>query len=155
MGDPYVTHHVLHVAATLHRETRADLSPGRSRRRRRLLVARVAALRTEDPDLRRVLEDIARAETGHATLAWKTLAWGLGARPEAREAVLAALAELPRAATTDAWGILGPAERDALTRRVLRTVVGPAVRALASGGTTACGLGASRVAPRDDAIEDR
>ena len=114
--------------------------------------ARVAATRTDDPDIRRVLDDIARDETGHATLAWKTLAWGLGAHPEAREAVLAALAELPRAATADAWGLLGPAERDALARRVLRTVVEPAVRALASGGPTARSHGASRVGPLDDAL---
>jgi hypothetical protein len=123
------------------------------------MCAEEAALRCEDPAVRRVLEVIARDERAHAVLAWRVLAWlvgrggedvadvvGTAARALARRADeqapatrrdphLAALASPPEAAPAVARrGRLSAAERTSVASRAMREVVLPCVRALLGGG---------------------
>ncbi|APR74696.1 Hypothetical protein A7982_00042 [Minicystis rosea] len=72
-----------------------------------------------DPAVRAVLERIVRDEAGHAELAWRTVAWAIGAGgPEAARAVAEVFAEERRS-------LRGPSRRRAFDEVVL-----PAARAL-------------------------
>jgi hypothetical protein len=104
----------------------------------------VAATTAREPAIVAVLERIAREEATHAELAWKTIAWAL-ARDAARvgPALEAALASASRPVVTsasepglEAFGLLGPAEREAIRVETIRAVVRPVLTQLLARGAT-------------------
>ncbi|MFZ6184549.1 ferritin-like domain-containing protein [Nannocystis pusilla] len=109
------------------------------------LEAREAALRAEDPAVRRILEQIAADEQRHAELGWRVVQWALAradadqrARAEAvfaaaiagAEATIEALAREPGAPELHAHGVVDAPLRAALWREGLRELVNPTLEAL-------------------------
>ncbi|MDC0722180.1 ferritin-like domain-containing protein [Nannocystis bainbridge] len=109
------------------------------------LEAREAALRAEDPALRRPLERIAADEQRHAELGWRFVQWALArasadqrARAEAvfaaaiadAEATIATLAAQPGEPELHAHGVIDAPLRAALWREGLRELVRPTLAAL-------------------------
>ncbi|MBL9028403.1 MAG: ferritin-like domain-containing protein [Myxococcales bacterium] len=99
-----------------------------------------------DPAVVAALTRIAEDELRHAELAWRTVAWAIEARlPGAREAALAAFAapaafEEPEAEPRGlhpelgrAFGVLSPADKAALARQALESIVKPSQAALFQG----------------------
>jgi len=113
-----------------------------------------------DPAVRAALATIARDETKHAELAWRTVAWLLESgrvdRAKVRDEVARALAEAApgvrsgNSAEEDAdwrgFGVLTEARRGDLRRIALATVVEPCARALLASNAKQGGRG-----PRDGA----
>jgi hypothetical protein len=103
-------------------------------------AAAEAAARTEDPDVRRVLEGIAVDERRHAVAGWAALRWLLDTYGEqVRQPLRAALARLrpstlPRSDDFDealmAFGRLSPRDHAALRNHVLRQLVCPLAHAM-------------------------
>jgi hypothetical protein len=131
------------------------------------VVAAERAARATDPAVRAALEQIAADEARHAALAWRTVAWAIGAsggdvRAAVARAVQAhlAAAEEPQAtgakgagATIVGHGVLDPITTATIVRDAMNEVVAPAALALLGGpsirGTctlevTALGLHATR-----------
>ncbi|WAS93365.1 ferritin-like domain-containing protein [Nannocystis punicea] len=109
------------------------------------LEAREAALRAEDPAVRRILEQIAADEHRHAELGWRFVQWALeraSADQRARakavfaaaiagaEATIAELAEQPGEPELHAHGVVDAPLRAALWREGLRELVRPTLDAL-------------------------
>ncbi|MCY1067131.1 ferritin-like domain-containing protein [Nannocystis sp. RBIL2] len=109
------------------------------------LEAREAALRAEDPAVRRILEQIAADEQRHAELGWRVVQWALArasadqrARAEAvfaaaiagAEATIEALEREPGAPELHAHGVVDAPLRAALWREGLRELVSPTLDAL-------------------------
>ena len=104
--------------------------------------AREALEHVRDPRVREVLEIIARDETAHAELAWKTMAWAIRVggdevRAKIEETLMRVIAE-PRialAAREEALlvhGVVSDAIRADLRREVLLAIVAPCARSLAA-----------------------
>ena len=107
-----------------------------------LLAARAAEVAV-DPEVKAALTEIAADEARHAELAWRTVAWALGAgdpalRSAIEEAFATATATAPSAPCADgvdwtvlrAHGQLDAAESRAVVESALRDVVGACRRAL-------------------------
>jgi len=102
------------------------------------IEAREALAHARDPEVRAVLATIARDETRHAELAWRTIAWALevgGARARAAlERALAEAAEESEAGAEGAGllahGIVSDALRGELRRAAIAQVVLPCAAAL-------------------------
>jgi hypothetical protein len=99
----------------------------------------VAASTARDPAVVAVLDRIAREEATHAELGWKTIAWALERDARVAPALRAALeTALARRAPTEtepgleAFGLLGPAEREIIRTETLRSVVRPVLARLLS-----------------------
>jgi hypothetical protein len=104
--------------------------------------AREALERATDPRVREVLEIIARDETRHAALAWKTVAWALRvggddvrrALARASERVLGEDQGAERSDEADLLphGVMGEGLRRQLRKEVIREIVVPCVQAMAT-----------------------
>jgi hypothetical protein len=113
------------------------------------IEAHEALAEASDPAVRAVLETIARDETVHAELAWRTLAWAIAGggapirdavRALANEAAIAIASEtagepsLANGAAPDdglpEHGVLGAAERTRIRRAAIERVVVPCIREL-------------------------
>jgi hypothetical protein len=106
------------------------------------IEAAEALAHCEDQAARATLARIARDETRHAELAWQFVAWALEAGPAAlRERARSAFARAIQADAAPAsptpldlqlarHGLIAPALRAELRRRVLRDVIEPCARAL-------------------------
>jgi hypothetical protein len=104
------------------------------------LALREAAAAAEDPAVRAVLSRIAADEERHAELAWRTVAWALGAGGRDVARALAAALEALRAepdarepaegSSLAAFGVLDAASRREIRRRALAEVVLPCAEAL-------------------------
>ncbi|MEE2787213.1 MAG: ferritin-like domain-containing protein [Myxococcota bacterium] len=101
--------------------------------------AQVAAEHAHDPFVRQVFERIAREETAHASLAWRTLSWMLDAWPALRQDAANWLADLiagylrrETLATPHhpEHGLIGAREKLAVYRTAIETVVVPLAREL-------------------------
>jgi len=100
--------------------------------------AAVAATTARDPAVVAVLERIAREEAAHAELGWKTIAWALQRdRERVAPALVDAMEHACRRDTTpkaepglEAFGLLGPAEREAIRKDTLSRVVRPVLEQL-------------------------
>ena len=105
--------------------------------------AREAFEHATDPRVREVLEAIARDETKHAELAWKTVAWAIRAggdrvRARVEETLARVVAEPPsppgaREPELLAHGVVSEAIRAELRQEVLAGIVGPGARAMTRG----------------------
>jgi hypothetical protein len=106
------------------------------------LVAAAARDAATDPAIRAALERIAEDELRHAELAWRTVAWAIGAGVEgAEDAAAAAFTEpfslemddLPGGASAEvarAYGVLSREEKRAVAARTFAEIVEPSRRAL-------------------------
>lgn len=98
------------------------------------LLALEGARRATDPEVRAVMEQIAREESQHAALSWRIVAWAIrvGGEP-VRDAVREALKAPARLATfSDApeLGLLGPADTQRVVEAGIREVLDPAARVM-------------------------
>jgi hypothetical protein len=109
------------------------------------LALREAASTAEDPAVRAILSRIAADEEQHADLAWRTVAWALGAGGREVARALADAMEALRAEpdtiepdarpSLAAFGVLDATARREIRRRALAEVVLPCAEALLAAAT--------------------
>ncbi len=102
--------------------------------------AEAALAQTTDPTIRSALSQIVEDEQRHATLAWKTIRWILETRPDLvdladRTFTQAINGPTPTCSTADDnrlknYGIQSKSDDAETSRRVLKDVIEPCVRAL-------------------------